>query len=26
VRRALDYLRSTNILGVVLNRSIHVEE
>jgi len=25
VRRALDCLRSTNILGVVLNRSIHVE-
>ncbi len=25
VRRALDYLRSTNILGSVLNRSIHVE-
>jgi protein-tyrosine kinase len=25
VRRALDYLRCTKILGVVLNRSIHVE-
>jgi protein-tyrosine kinase len=26
VRRALDYLRSTEILGVVLNRSIHVQD
>lgn len=26
VRRALDYLGSTKILGVVLNRSIHVED
>ena len=26
VRQALDYLRSTKILGVVLNRSIHVEK
>ena len=25
VRRTIDYLRSTKILGVVLNRSIHVE-
>jgi protein-tyrosine kinase len=25
VRRALDYLRSTKILGVVLNRSLHIE-
>ncbi len=25
VRRSLDYLRSTEILGVVLNRSIHVD-
>jgi Mrp family chromosome partitioning ATPase len=25
VRRAVDYLGSTNILGVVINRSMHVE-
>jgi protein-tyrosine kinase len=25
VRRALDYLKSTNILGIVLNRSIHTD-